>query len=193
MFLFSKKKAPTYPTHKLVVAGGGGSGKSALTQMFIYGNFIEEYDPTTADNYNKILTIDGVKTQLDILDTAGQEDTLRATHTKLGQGYLIVYSIIEKTTFEAAKRFHEHILTVAGKDEYPTVLVGTKLDLEGQRQVSNAEGIELAKKWNCAFMEASSKAKINVEEAFYALVRVVVKYKQENPDSENDKKNCIMM
>tara|TARA_R110002050_G_scaffold212121_2_gene348211 strand:- start:760 stop:996 length:237 start_codon:yes stop_codon:yes gene_type:complete len=46
----SKKKA-NYPEHKVIVVGGGGAGKSALTQMFMYGNFVEEYDPTTADRY----------------------------------------------------------------------------------------------------------------------------------------------
>ena len=44
----SKKRA-NYPEHKVIVVGAGGAGKSALTQMFMYGNFVEEYDPTTAD------------------------------------------------------------------------------------------------------------------------------------------------
>jgi GTPase SAR1 family protein len=46
----SKKKA-NYPEHKVIVVGAGGAGKSALTQMFMYGNFVEEYDPTTADRF----------------------------------------------------------------------------------------------------------------------------------------------
>jgi GTPase SAR1 family protein len=39
-----------------------------------YGNFVEEYDPTTADSYRKIIEVDAEKCQLDILDTAGQEE-----------------------------------------------------------------------------------------------------------------------
>jgi GTPase SAR1 family protein len=69
----SKKKS-NYPEHKVIVVGGGGAGKSALTQMFMYGNFVEEYDPTTADSYRKIIDVDLQKCQLDILDTAGQEE-----------------------------------------------------------------------------------------------------------------------
>lgn len=45
------KKRSNYPEHKVIVVGAGGAGKSALTQMFMYGNFVEEYDPTTADSY----------------------------------------------------------------------------------------------------------------------------------------------
>ena len=69
----SKKKS-AYPEHKVIVVGGGSAGKSALTQMFMYGNFVEEYDSTTADSYRKIIEVDGEKCQLDILDTAGQEE-----------------------------------------------------------------------------------------------------------------------
>lgn len=63
------KKRSTYPEHKVIVVGAGGAGKSALTQMFMYGNFVEEYDPTTADSYRKIIEVDGEKCQLDILGT----------------------------------------------------------------------------------------------------------------------------
>jgi len=156
--LRKKVKDSNPTTHHIVVAGGGGSGKSALTQMYIYENFIEEYDPTTADEYSKLMDFQGQKTSLVILDTAGQEDVLRTTLNKIADGYLIVYSVIERTTFEAAQRFHEHILADIGKDEYPTVLVGSKIDLEG-REVTREDGLQLAKKWNCPFFEASSKKK----------------------------------
>jgi GTPase SAR1 family protein len=36
--------------YKLVVVGGGGVGKSALTIQFIQGHFLEEYDPTIEGN-----------------------------------------------------------------------------------------------------------------------------------------------
>ena len=49
-------------------------GKSALTLMFMYGDFIEEYDPTKADSYRKKVPVDGTECLIDILDTAGQEE-----------------------------------------------------------------------------------------------------------------------
>jgi Ras-related protein Ral-A len=45
--------------------------------MFMYGNFVEEYDPTTADSYRKIIEVDGVKCQLDILDTGMKKQKTR--------------------------------------------------------------------------------------------------------------------
>ncbi|XP_017737657.1 PREDICTED: ras-related protein R-Ras isoform X2 [Rhinopithecus bieti] len=53
-------------THKLVVVGGGGVGKSALTIQFIQSYFVSDYDPTIEDSYTKICSVDGIPARLDI-------------------------------------------------------------------------------------------------------------------------------
>lgn len=60
-----------------------------------------------------------------------------------------------------------------GMAEVPVVLVGNKIDLEDSREVSTDEGTQLAKKLNCPFIEASAKARINVDEGFYQVVREI--------------------
>jgi len=40
-------------TYKLVVVGGGGVGKSAITIQFIQSYFVTDYDPTIEDSYTK--------------------------------------------------------------------------------------------------------------------------------------------
>lgn len=67
-------KAQFLREYKLVVVGGGGVGKSALTIQFIQGNYIQEYDPTIEDSYRKQTVIDDEVALLDVLDTAGQEE-----------------------------------------------------------------------------------------------------------------------
>lgn len=45
------------------------------------------------------------------------------------------------------------------------ILVGNKCDLEDERVVGKDQGINLARSFNnCAFLESSAKAKINVNE-----------------------------
>jgi len=44
-------------------------GKSALTSQFMYGEFVEEYEPTSADAYRKKIELDGQTMNLDILGT----------------------------------------------------------------------------------------------------------------------------
>eukprot|EP01095_Lingulamoeba_sp_RSL-Kostka_P017553 TRINITY_DN91_c0_g1_i1.p1 TRINITY_DN91_c0_g1~~TRINITY_DN91_c0_g1_i1.p1 ORF type:complete len:194 (+),score=73.78 TRINITY_DN91_c0_g1_i1:80-661(+) len=181
----SKKKS-TYPEHKVIVVGAGGAGKSALTQMFMYGNFVEEYDPTTADSYRKIIEVDIQKCQLDILDTAGQEEYMRDNYYRLGEGFLIVYSITMRDTFVATNRFYDHILQVKGKEDVPIILVGSKCDLDGDREVKTTEGKELSEEWNCPFFETSAKTRINVDEVFQQLVRIVKISKKKDGNEDND-------
>eukprot|EP00003_Mantamonas_plastica_P019997 TRINITY_DN3238_c2_g1_i2.p2 TRINITY_DN3238_c2_g1~~TRINITY_DN3238_c2_g1_i2.p2 ORF type:complete len:143 (+),score=30.01 TRINITY_DN3238_c2_g1_i2:33-431(+) len=59
---------------RVVVVGGGGVGKSAMTIQYVNQKFVAEYDPTIEDSYRKQTTVDGQDAVLDILDTAGQEE-----------------------------------------------------------------------------------------------------------------------
>jgi hypothetical protein len=47
-----KKSKHSIPLHKVIMVGSGGVGKSALTLQYMYGDFVEEYDPTKADCKN---------------------------------------------------------------------------------------------------------------------------------------------
>jgi GTPase KRas len=114
---------------------------------------------------------------LDILDTAGQEEysAMRDQYMRTGQGFLCVYAITSRSSFEEIDAFREQILRVKDEDSVPMVFVGNKCDLEDERQVTRAEGQDYAAKHNAAFHETSAKARINVEEAFFDLVREIRK------------------
>lgn len=161
--------------YKLVVVGGGGVGKSALTIQLIQSHFVDEYDPTIEDSYRKQCTIDGEQVLLDVLDTAGQEEysAMREQYMRTGEGFLLVYSINSKNSLEELQTFYEQILRVKDSDQVPVLVVGNKCDLEMERQVSYEEGQALANSFNCPFLETSAKLRINVEEAFFDLVKYV--------------------
>lgn len=55
------------------------------------------------------------------------------------------------------------------------MLVGNKSDRVTDREVSTQEGSALAKEMGCDFVEASAKNCINVEKAFYEVVRALRK------------------
>ncbi|XP_044239368.1 ras-related protein M-Ras isoform X4 [Ursus arctos] len=102
------------PTYKLVVVGDGGVGKSALTIQFFQKIFVPDYDPTIEDSYLKHTEIDNQWAILDVLDTAGQEEfsAMREQYMRTGDGFLIVYSVTDKASFEHVDRFHQLILRV---------------------------------------------------------------------------------
>jgi len=167
--------------YKLVVVGGGGVGKSALTIQFIQSHFVDEYDPTIEDSYRKQCIIDEEVALLDILDTAGQEEygAMREQYMRTGEGFLLVYSITSRNSFEEVSTFHQQILRVKDKDSFPVVVVANKCDLEYERQVGMNEGRDLAKHFGCKFIETSAKMRINVDEAFIILVREIRRYNKE--------------
>ncbi|KAI5960057.1 RAS1 [Candida pseudojiufengensis] len=159
--------------YKLVVVGGGGVGKSALTIQLIQSHFVDEYDPTIEDSYRKQCTINDEQVLLDILDTAGQEEysAMREQYMRTGEGFLLVYSINSRNSLEELQSFYEQIQRVKDSENVPVLVVGNKCDLEMERQVSYEEGQALANSFGCPFLETSAKMRINVEEAFFDLVK----------------------
>lgn len=69
--------------------------------------FVEDYEPTKADSYRKKVVLDGEEVQIDILDTAGQEDyaAIRDNYFRSGEGFLLVFSITEHESFTATVEF----------------------------------------------------------------------------------------
>lgn len=170
------------------MVGGGGVGKSALTIQLIQSHFVDEYDPTIEDSYRKQCVVDDQVALLDVLDTAGQEEysAMREQYMRTGEGFLLVYSITSRSSFEEIVTFHQQILRVKDRDQFPMVLVGNKCDLEHERQVSVEEGQALAKQFNCHFIESSAKQRINVEDGFYQLVREIRQFNKVESENVQD-------
>ena len=54
---------------------------------------------------------------------------------RTGEGFLLVYSITSRNSFEEISTFHQQILRVKDKDTFPVILIANKCDLEYERQV----------------------------------------------------------
>ena len=109
---------------------------------------------------------------------------MRDLYMKNGQGFVLVYSITAQATFNDLMELHDQIVRVKDTPEVPMILVGNKCDLEDERVVSKDQGQHLARQFNCAFMEASAKVKINVPEIFYNLVRQINSKSPQRPSQQ---------
>ena len=100
---------------------------------------------------------------------------MRDLYMKNSEGFVVVYSITSQATFNDNADLYEQLCRVKDEDDVPIVLVGSKCDLEDERVVGRDQGVNLAHHWgsHCFFMEVSAKARINVSEAFFQLVRLV--------------------
>jgi small GTP-binding protein len=101
---------------------------------YIFADFIVSHP----DSYRKQCVIDDEVALLDVLDTAGQEEysAMREQYMRTGEGFLLVYSINSRQSFEEISTFQQQILRVKDKDYFPMVVVGNKCDLESEREVS---------------------------------------------------------
>jgi Ras-related protein Ral-A len=164
------------PLFKVIVIGSGGVGKSALTLQFMYDEFVEDYEPTKADSYRKKIMLDGKEAQIDILDTAGQEDyaAIRDNYFRSGEAFLCVYSILDQDSLVATEELREQVLRVKNDDRtIPFLLVGNKTDLELRRVVSQEQAMEQARQWGVPYVETSAKTRQNVDQVFLELMRLI--------------------
>lgn len=115
---------------------------------------------------------------------------MRDLYMKNGQGFVLVYSITAQSTFNDLMDLREQILRVKDTEDVPMILVGNKCDLEDERVVGKDQGQSLARSFNCSFLETSSKAKINVQEVFYDLIRQINRRYPESGRRPGSTKDC---
>ncbi|XP_069618840.1 ras-related and estrogen-regulated growth inhibitor [Ranitomeya imitator] len=160
---------------KIAVFGRAGVGKSALLVRFLTKRFIWEYDPTLESTYRHQTTIDDEAVTMELLDTAGQEDPLqREGHIRWGEGFIIVYDITDRGSFEDVMIFKNLLDEVKKPKNVTFILVGNKADLGHSRQVRTEDGEKLATELACAFYECSAcTGEGNITEVFYELCREI--------------------
>jgi len=177
---------------KVVLLGAGGVGKTALVLRFSENKFSADYDPTLEDLYqDKVYIVDGEPIKLDLLDTAGQEEyqSLHENWINEGDAAMIVYSVTEQISFEEAEIIYEKIMKIRYEDDFPIVLVGNKIDLTTLIKVKSNEAHQLAKSWNAPHFQTSAKENIEVQDAFFELIRELRRKKGMQPPKQEKKES----
>uniref|UniRef100_A0A8B9GYP7 small monomeric GTPase n=1 Tax=Astyanax mexicanus TaxID=7994 RepID=A0A8B9GYP7_ASTMX len=135
--------------------------------------------PLSEVTYRCRKTVDKETIDLEILDTVNKEcmgpaSTSLESSIKWGDGFLIMYSVTDRSSFEAVsrlKRLIDHVKQTLG---IPTVIVANKSDMENGRAVRTEEGQALARDLRCSFFEVSvAEGSSAVEAAFGQLIREV--------------------
>jgi GTPase KRas protein len=178
-----RKCATTKHRHiKIVVLGEQGVGKTALTMQYVSNLkcWVHNYDPTVEDVYRKQFALDGEPTLLDIFDTAGRDEfcVMRDTALRETHGFVVVFDITRRISFDAMTAMMEQIRHVRAVDYGPMVVCGNKVDLvveNFKREVSTFEAQDLARKWGAEYFETSAKlGSISIDGAFLFVARAVV-------------------
>lgn len=194
---------------KCVVVGDGAVGKTCLLISYTTNCFPQDYIPTVFDNYSTNVMIDNQPVNLNLWDTAGQEeyDRLRPLSYPQSDVFLVCYSIVSLSSFTNVKSRWLPEITKYAKD-VPIVLVATKIDLRNDpaqiRQmqskgakgpITKPEGQKLAQEINAAaFIECSALTQEFLHDTFQLAIRTAITARSMRAKRTNKKKfNCTIL
>ncbi|KAK9383059.1 small GTPase superfamily [Kockiozyma suomiensis] len=174
-------------TRTIAVVGSRAVGKSSMTVQFVEEHFVESYYPTIENQFSKIIRYKGQDYATEILDTAGQDEfsIMNQKHSIGVHGYVIMYSITSRASFEMVRVIRDKILNNTGTESIPMIIVGNKSDLGAQRKVETVEAKTLAEEFNCPFIETSARHNANVSKVFELLIAEIEKHNNPTPDANN--------
>ena len=163
---------------KILILGDSGIGKTSLLLQYVDGYFPTLYISTIGVEFKtKIITLNEMKIKLQIWDTAGQErfHSIAKTFMKGADGIIYVYDITNQSTFKSLKNWIGESQDSA--NNFQKIVVGNKIDLEKNREVSKESLKKFCENKNIQGMEISVKKKINVNECFETLTKLIIQGK----------------
>jgi len=94
-----------------------------------------------------------------------------------GDGFLLVYNMADRQSFERLDRYYQNILRWKNRSEFPTIVVAIHEGESGsERVISEAEGRASASAMGCQYIEpvlAKEGDVLNVDWVFSELVREI--------------------
>ncbi|KAL3901762.1 MAG: hypothetical protein SGCHY_000340 [Lobulomycetales sp.] len=145
--------------------------------------------------------VDNVNATVNIIDTAGQQEytALRDQHLKDGKGFLLVFAMNDRNTFEEVQQLREQIIKLKDTKRVPIVICGNKCDIPPEMMDIDKDAVSAwCQQLKMPYLETSAKENINVTDSFHDLVRECRKIKA-NPKTPASKKakepksKCIIL
>lgn len=179
---------------KLICVGDPDVGKTAILNRYVSGTYHLNMTSTVGiDLLVKRLLLENTEetVKLMIWDTAGQE-RFRAITTSSYRGVhgvFYVYDITSRQSFENIQGWMKEL------DNYLTpntirILIGNKCDDESHREVDYDDAIDFADKHRMYFIEVSARESIDIERAFYVMIRKMV---EQNPKPSISRHSAISL
>ncbi|XP_034995392.1 ras-related protein Rab-17 isoform X1 [Zootoca vivipara] len=170
---------------KVVLLGSTAVGKSSLAYRYVKKDFRDSLPTVGCSFFTQVLSLDNTTIKLEIWDTAGQEKYHSVCHLyyRGANAAVLVYDITRKESLEKAKVWLTELEKEFLPDEIIIALVGNKLDLSAEREVTLQEAKDFAQTKNLQYMETSAKSNYQVAELFVSLAHELLKQEQQKENA----------
>uniref|UniRef100_A0A087XI69 Calcium release activated channel regulator 2A n=1 Tax=Poecilia formosa TaxID=48698 RepID=A0A087XI69_POEFO len=161
---------------KVVLVGNSSVGKTSLLRSFCEGRFHPSTTATVGIDYSvKTLTLDNMQIAMQLWDTAGQERFRSMTKQffRKADGVVLLYDVTVAESFAAVKPWLLNVQEAAG-ESIPILLLGNKMDMTREREVSFKDAEQLASENKVMFFEVSTYTGKNVTESLTHLARILM-------------------
>ncbi|XP_006780802.1 ras and EF-hand domain-containing protein [Neolamprologus brichardi] len=161
---------------KVVLVGNSSVGKTSLLRSFCEGRFHPSTTATVGIDYSvKTLTLDNMQVAMQLWDTAGQERYRSITKQffRKADGVVVMYDVTVEESFKAVRPWLTNVQEAAGEGIH-ILLLGNKMDMNEDREVSFKEAEQLAYENKVMFSEVSAYTGKNVTESLTHLARVLM-------------------
>ena len=173
----------------LSILGETQVGKTCILSVYKGVNFNEKNLSTIGmDTFIDLVNIEGQEYKFKIFDTNGQEryNSISSSTIKFADGFLIVFSVDKKSSFEKIINWIKVIENSVDIREKAVILVGNKID-KPEREVNNEEALSFAKKKKLKYYETSAKTGFNIKEVFNEIYKdIYLLSLNDGPNLEKD-------
>ena len=132
----------------------------------------EPENTLAAYSFTKKIRLDDLEVELQIWDTAGQEQYRSITSLFYKEAIIciLVYDITKKSSFVQAKEYWYNSLKENGMKDVIIAIVGNKCDLFEEEEISQEEGKQFCESINAIFEVVSAKEGIGINKLFDKII-----------------------
>merc|ERR1712137_165634 len=176
---------PRTDAYQVVVLGAPNVGKSSFIERFIREYFQKQAQKPNVTYKERstihVQTKEGDQT-LELWDSYGEDYVgLRDMCIKYCDGFIIMYSIDSEESFQQITKYKKLLGRIKERENFPTLLVGNKTDLNSERQVSLESAQNLALSISAGHLETSVVHNCNIERGLMEVIHMIEEHRMQTP------------
>ena len=166
---------------KICPFGDGGVGKTSIIQRYIKGEFRTDYKLTVGlDIFDKTINVGDYEVKLVMFDIGGSSRAVEkyVLFFKGAHGGVFIFDLTRRPTLDSLESWLKFFREGSEGEnrDLPVLLVGNKVDLEGEIKISLEEALDLVIKHDLfGYMESSAKTGKNIDNIFSIMADEIIK------------------